>query len=51
MTEVIKTEFDDNGNLTYFENSDGYWFKQEFNSNGNRIYYENSDGQQIYYIT
>jgi len=35
---------DKNGNQTYFENSNGYWFKREFDSNGKEIYFENSDG-------
>jgi hypothetical protein len=35
---------DKNGNLIYWENSYGYWYKREFDSDGNKIYYENSDG-------
>jgi len=35
---------DKNGNLIYFETSDGYWSKKEYDSNGNVIYFENSDG-------
>jgi hypothetical protein len=38
---VIK---DSNGNMIYFENYNGYWFKREYDSNGNEIYCENSDG-------
>ena len=52
--------YDANGNLTYREWSDGYWFKQEFDANGKVIYFENSDvywskhefdsnGNEIYY--
>ena len=33
---------DKNGNVIYYEESTGYWFKCEFDSNGNVIYYENS---------
>ena len=33
-----------NGNCIYFEDSDGFWYKNEYDSNGNRIYFENSDG-------
>ena len=33
-----------NGELIYFENSLGYWFKQIFDENGNILYSENSDG-------
>ena len=36
--------YNSNGNLIYFENSDGKWDKWEFDSNGNEIYHENSDG-------
>ena len=32
------------GNLIYYENSDGYWVKREYNAQGNQIYYENSNG-------
>ena len=35
---------DANGNLVYFETSDGYWVKREYNANGNGVYWENSDG-------
>jgi hypothetical protein len=36
--------YDSNGNIIYYENSDGYWVKREFDSNGNKVYYENSNG-------
>ncbi len=36
--------YDANGNITYFENSTGYWIKRDFDSNGKEIYFENSDG-------
>ncbi len=36
--------YDTNGNIFYYEDSDGYWEKKEYDSNGNLIYYENSDG-------
>jgi hypothetical protein len=35
---------DKNNNQIYFENSDGYWWKQEFDGNNNEIYYEDSNG-------
>lgn len=35
---------DDNGNETYWENSEGYWLKYTFDDNGNRTYWESSDG-------
>ena len=54
---VIK---DKNGNLIYYEDSNGYWWKMEYDSNGNEIYFENSygywwkreydsNGNEIYY--
>ena len=38
---------DKNGNLIYFENSNGYWAKWEYDSQGNKIYYKNSNGTII----
>ena len=35
---------DSNGNVIYYENSNGYWRKSEYDSKGNEIYWENSDG-------
>jgi hypothetical protein len=35
---------DDQGNVIYYENSDGYWHKRVHNDRSNEIYYENSDG-------
>ena len=35
---------DSKGKLIYFENSDGYWYKNEYDSKSNKIYYESSDG-------
>lgn len=39
-----KREFDDQGNIIYFEDSDGYWSKSEYDSQGNEIYSEDSNG-------
>ena len=36
---VIK---DSNGNRTYFEYSNGGWYKREYDANGNETYHENS---------
>ncbi len=33
-----------NGNLIYYENSNGFWYKKEYDANDNQIYYENSNG-------
>ena len=35
---------DKQGNVLYFENSEGYWGKYEYDSDGNVIYCEDSDG-------
>ena len=32
------------GRRTYYEGSDGRWFKKEYDSKGNLTYYEDSDG-------
>lgn len=50
MAEVIKIEYDDNGNYIYFENSDGYWYKREYDDMGNLIYNEKSTGEIISYF-
>ena len=39
-----KREYDENGNLIYYENYGGHWVKREYDKNGNTTYYENSDG-------
>jgi hypothetical protein len=38
---VIK---DKNDNTIYYEEYNGFWFKQEYDPNGNVIYFENSTG-------
>ncbi len=51
---------DTKGRRTYYEDSDGFWFKNEHDADGNETYFENddgywrkrehdSDGKQIYY--
>ena len=35
---------DDNGNETYYENSNGLWRKYERDANGRATYFENSNG-------
>jgi len=34
---------DANGNLTYFEDSEGNWYRHEYDANGKVTYFENSD--------
>ena len=43
FTFPIKIE-DENGNRTYFERSDGLWWRYEYDENGNETYYETSGG-------
>ena len=33
-----------NGNETYYEDSEGDWYKREYDSNGNETYFEDSNG-------
>ena len=35
---------DANGNVTYYEDSDGDWCKWEYDANGKEAYFENSEG-------
>ena len=35
---------DKNGNQTYYENSDGSWYRYEYDENGKETYYETSKG-------
>jgi hypothetical protein len=48
--EWQKWEYDDNGNLIYFENSIGYWVKFKYDDKGNQIYWESSDGYWVKYV-
>jgi len=36
--------YDTNGNIIYYEDSDGYWTKWVYDTNGYEIYEEHSDG-------
>ena len=51
---------DTKGRRTYYEDSDGFWFRNEHDADGNETYFENDDGywrkrehdsngKQIYY--
>jgi hypothetical protein len=35
---------DENGNRTYYEDSDGYWSRHEYDENGKQTYYEDRYG-------
>ena len=39
--------YDKNGNVIYYENSDGDWAKIKYDKKGNEIYYEDSDGNVV----
>ena len=49
ITEFPYVEFDDNGKLVYFEDSNGYWEKREYDQNDIQIYYEDSSGYWVKY--
>lgn len=36
----FRKEFDESGNQTYAQHSNGFWSKREYDENGNVIYYE-----------
>lgn len=40
-------KFDVNGHCLYYENEDGFWYKQIYNENGYCTYYENSNGHYL----
>ena len=40
-----KWEYDSDGNVTYYENSD-YWCKYEYDANGKKTYFEDSDSRK-----
>jgi hypothetical protein len=42
-----RSEYDQNGNEIYFEDSSGYWRIQEYDRNGNEIYFEDSVGEIV----
>ena len=44
-------EFNTNGNIIYYKNSNGYEYWQEFDSNNNMIHYKNSIGCEQHYPT
>ena len=44
MSKIAKSEYDDHGNKTYCEWSDGYWEKSEYDDRCNVTYFENSTG-------
>lgn len=45
-----KLEYDNNGNVIYRQNFNGYWQKWEYNENKLLVYYENCNGYWAKYI-
>ena len=43
-SEGVICEYDENGNETYWKNSEDYWEKPTYDANGNIVYWENSQG-------
>jgi hypothetical protein len=41
--------YDTNGNILYYEDSNGHWIKRGYDAKGNKIYQENSYGYWIKY--
>ena len=39
-----RSVYNTNGNIIYYENSDGYWIKYEYDDDGNQVYREDADG-------
>ena len=37
-------EYGNNGNISYFEDSNGYWYKKEYDDRDKLIYFEHSRG-------
>tara|TARA_R110002020_G_scaffold173181_2_gene363936 strand:- start:304 stop:486 length:183 start_codon:yes stop_codon:yes gene_type:complete len=50
ITEFPYEEFDENGNLTYFERRYGDWYKWGHDGNDNEIYWEDNYGDKEYVI-
>ena len=39
-----KIDRNEQGKVTYYENSNGLWFRYEYDEQGNKTYYEDSHG-------
>jgi hypothetical protein len=47
LDSTYKTKYDEYGNLVYFENATGWWWKKEFDKDGNLLYSGDSTGMWI----
>ena len=43
----VRSVKNENNNLIYYEDGDGFWKKYEYDNRGNRIYYKSSQGHWI----
>ena len=44
LDSTYKTEKDQFGNLIYFENSNGWWWRKEYDEHGNCLYQGDASG-------
>lgn len=47
---TYKTERDENGNLIYFENANGWWWRKEFDDRGNCTYHGDASGWWVRHV-
>ena len=47
VTHFPYQEFDERGDVTYWEDHTGYWRKYAYDQYGNQVYYETSDGYWV----
>lgn len=47
---TYKTARDDNGNLIYFENANGWWWRKEFDDRGNCTYHGDASGWWVRHV-
>lgn len=45
ITKFPYREYDNRGNVIYYENIEGYWFKKQYDDNDNQIYFESYTGE------
>ena len=45
VTKKGHSIYNQNGNVIYYETSDGHWYKSEYDENEKRIYFEDSYGE------
>lgn len=44
MDDTYKTERDEYGNLIFYQNSNGWWWRKEFDDRGNCLYHADASG-------